>query len=45
MSIEEIKKILMRYYDLDADELEKGCYINGKWFSIDAIIEILKRCY
>lgn len=39
MSIEEIKEILIKYYD---DE-DKGCFVNGRWLSINAIIEILEK--
>ena len=39
LSIEEIKEILVNAYD----EWDRGCYINGRWFSIEAIIEILKK--
>ncbi len=45
MSIEEIKEILYRAYDIDeeyADE-EKGCYVNDKWLSIENILKVLER--
>jgi len=41
MSIEEIKEILINYYE----DTDKGCFINGKWLSIDEIIKVLKRYY
>ncbi len=45
MTIEEIKEILYRAYDIDeeyADE-EKGCYVNDKWLSIENILKVLER--
>ena len=43
MNIEEIIEVLLNYYGVDEDEAERGCYVNGKWFSIKKIIEILKK--
>lgn len=45
MSIEEIKEILYRAYDIDEEygEEERGCYVNGKWLSIKDILEILEE--
>lgn len=42
MSIDEIKDILYRYYDIDEDG-DKGCYVNGNWLSINEIINILEE--
>lgn len=39
MSIEEIEKILLAYYE-DGD---RGCFVNGTWLSVNEIIDILKR--
>lgn len=38
---EEIYQVLKKYYHLDEEQTDRGCYINGKWFSIDSIITIL----
>ncbi len=43
MNIDEIKNILYKYYQVDDEDAEKGCYINGKWLSIKNIIDILKE--
>lgn len=45
MSIEEIKKILYKVYQIDEEygDEEKGCYLNDKWLSIENIIKALER--
>ena len=45
MSIEEIKKILYKVYQIDEEygDEEKGCYLNDKWLSIENIIKILEK--
>ncbi len=40
LTIEEIEKILKENYGGITDS---GCYVNGKWFSLEAIIELLKK--
>lgn len=41
LSIEEIRRILEEYYgEID----DSGCYSgNGKWFSLEAIMELLEK--
>lgn len=44
MVIEEIKEILFNAYDVeDSYDSQCGCYVNGYWLSLDAIIEILEK--
>lgn len=45
MSIEEIKEILYKVYQIDEEygDEEKGCYLNDKWLSIENIIKALER--
>lgn len=39
MTIEEIKQILINYYG----DIERGCYVNGKWLSVEEIIKLLEK--
>lgn len=45
MTIEEIKKILYKAYNIEEEywDQEKGCYLNDKWLSIENIIKVLER--
>ena len=45
MSIEEIKELLYKHYDIDEEygEDEVGCFINGKWFSIKNVLQVIKE--
>lgn len=45
MSIEEIKEILYRAYEIEEEygDEEKGCYLNDKWLSIENILKVLER--
>lgn len=45
MTIEEIKKILYKAYNIEEEygDEEKGCYLNDKWLSIENIIKVLER--
>lgn len=46
MSIEDIKVLLFKYYDIENENdynYERGCYVGGYWLSIEKIIEILER--
>jgi hypothetical protein len=44
LTIEEIKEILYRAYDIDEDYgADAGCFINGNWLSIEAIIETIEK--
>lgn len=45
LSIDEIKEILYKYFDIDEDygDDEKGCYLGGKWLSIGEIIKVLEK--
>lgn len=46
MSIEEIKEILYRAYDIDDEDdytKECGCFVNGVWLSIKDVLDILKE--
>lgn len=45
MSIEEIKDILYKAYDIDEEygDDEKGGYLNDKWLSIKNILEVLEK--
>ena len=42
MTYEQIEKLLTTAYHTTADD-DGGCYLNGKWFSISAILELLKK--
>lgn len=39
MDKNEIIKAIIKYY---GEPSNRGCYINGKWFSLDKIIEIIE---
>lgn len=39
-TLEEILNILVNYY---GDDTDRGCYIDGRWFSIEAIINVLNK--
>lgn len=46
MNIDEIKEVLMNYYDIEDEndyDFECGCYINGKWLSLKDIIKIIEK--
>lgn len=38
LSIQELEKILISTYG--NDDRSRGCYVNGKWLSIDDILSI-----
>ena len=40
LSIEEIRRILEENY---GEITDRGCYVNGKWFSLEAIMELLEK--
>ena len=42
MTIEQIEKALTEAYRTTADD-DVGCYLNEKWLSIAAILEVLKN--
>ena len=44
MTIEEIKERLYEVYEIEEEynDEEKGCYINGRWLSIENIIKALE---
>jgi hypothetical protein len=45
-TIDEIKEILYQAYNIeDESDGEYGCFINGKWLSINDIIEAIDRGY
>ena len=45
MTLEEIKEILYRAYEIDEEygDEERGCYLNDKWLSIKNILEALEE--
>lgn len=47
MSLEEIKDILFNAYDVDeeSNDAEKGCFVNGHWLSIEAVLDAIKNEY
>ena len=40
LTLEEIKKALIEMY---GEITDRGCFVNGKWMSLEQIIEILKN--
>lgn len=40
LSIEEIRKILEENY---GEITDRGCYVNGKWLSLETIMELLSK--
>jgi hypothetical protein len=40
LTMAEIERLLCRAYRCDSDE-ERGCYLNGRWFSVKYVLEIL----
>ncbi len=42
MTNEEIKKkILKRLHRAYGSDLNSGCYVNGKWLSVNAVVRIV----
>lgn len=45
MELEDIKEALYNYYEIEDDEdynVDCGCFINGKWLSIEDVLKIIK---
>lgn len=40
MDKNEIIKAIIRYY---GEITDRGCYVNGKWLSVEKIIEIIEN--
>ena len=40
MTYEQIKEALKKRY---GEITDRGCYVNGRWLSLDAILEIIKN--
>lgn len=38
-----IKKIIKSIIDYYGESTDRGCYVNGKWLSIEKIIEIIRN--
>lgn len=45
LTMGELEKFLLEYYGemSDVQEYDRGCNINGKWFSINTILEIVSE--
>lgn len=46
LTIEEIKEILFNAYDIENGDdynAECGCYVGGKWLSVNDILELLEK--
>ena len=41
LTMEDLEKILCKVYGTSEYDRESGCYHNGKWFSIDNILEVV----
>ena len=39
LTMEDLEKILCKVYGSSEYDRESGCYHNGKWFSVDNILE------
>ena len=39
----KILEILKKYYKLSKEELDEGCYINGRWFSVEEVVKVIKE--
>lgn len=46
MALEDIKKMLFSVYGITSENdntKKQGCYINGKWLSIENVIKIIRQ--
>ena len=43
LTIEELEKILNEYYGVQRHDgfYDRGCNVNGKWFSIETVLQIV----